>query len=333
MSDFDISNWFGVPTEVLEDLQEQEEVEEEDGWGKDWEEDWIPDDPEEEERSRRLKRDLRERQWGSNMPRDTWLRPMSDAQGILDRVALDEDAVEERLSLEWTANQEESRAALKFVGYLIAVPLIVGFAVSRMLSGPIWGWTMTFDPHAFDVTTQQKLEGAHEIHIEEMRIQLDEAIGMSQPLSDFDLLQHLSEEAYELSEKYIEHNKYAALNVVSDSVSASVFFFMLLFSHEGRRVLFSTMNRVFGGLSDTAKAFMIILLADILLGYHSEEGWTAAIRVISGHYGKEPEESAIYIFVATVPVLLDTCFKYWIFEGLNRKSPAAAVTLKTMDRH
>ena len=28
---------------------------------------------------------------------------------------------------------------------------------------------------------------------------------------------------------------------------------------------------------------------DILLGYHSEEGWTAAIHLLTGHYGIEVE--------------------------------------------
>lgn len=39
------------------------------------------------------------------------------------------------------------------------------------------------------------------------------------------------------------------------------------------------------------------------------------------------------MFVATVPVLLDSLFKYWIFVGLNKIDPAAAVTLRQMDRH
>jgi hypothetical protein len=37
--------------------------------------------------------------------------------------------------------------------------------------------------------------------------------------------------------------------------------------------------------------------------------------------------------VAIVPVCLDTWFKYWIFVGLNKEDPAAAVTLRQMDRH
>ncbi len=45
------------------------------------------------------------------------------------------------------------------------------------------------------------------------------------------------------------------------------------------------------------------------------------------------QEAPIYIFVAVVPVTMDAYFKLWIFRGLNRKNPAAAVTLKSMDRH
>ncbi len=45
------------------------------------------------------------------------------------------------------------------------------------------------------------------------------------------------------------------------------------------------------------------------------------------------QEDASHIFVAIVPVVLDSFFKYWIFVGLNRQDPAATVTLKSMDRH
>ena len=34
---------------------------------------------------------------------------------------------------------------------------------------------------------------------------------------------------------------------------------------------------------------VVLRCADILLGYHSEEGWTATLRLFSGHYGLEAE--------------------------------------------
>ena len=45
------------------------------------------------------------------------------------------------------------------------------------------------------------------------------------------------------------------------------------------------------------------------------------------------QDAPIFTFVAIFPVTLDAVFKYWIFKGLNAKNPAAAVTLKSLDRH
>jgi hypothetical protein len=42
---------------------------------------------------------------------------------------------------------------------------------------------------------------------------------------------------------------------------------------------------------------MIILVADTMLGYHSEEGWTGLIDVVLAHYGIEAEEKAVVLFV------------------------------------
>lgn len=45
------------------------------------------------------------------------------------------------------------------------------------------------------------------------------------------------------------------------------------------------------------------------------------------------QKELLQLFVATVPVFLDSLFKYWIFVELNKIDPAAAVTLRQMDRH
>lgn len=62
------------------------------------------------------------------------------------------------------------------------------------------------------------------------------------------------------------------MTLVSDSISAMVFFIMFVRDNDARQALFSTIGRLFEGLSDIAKAVLIILVADTLLGYHSEEG-------------------------------------------------------------
>ena len=44
------------------------------------------------------------------------------------------------------------------------------------------------------------------------------------------------------------------------------------------------------------QAFLIILFADILLGYHSEEGWASAINLFANHYGYEIEVCNYYFY-------------------------------------
>eukprot|EP00959_Pyramimonas_sp_CCMP1952_P145976 3056477-Pyramimonas_sp.AAC.1 len=61
----------------------------------------------------------------------------------------------------------------------------------------------------------------------------------------------------------------------------------------------------------STQAFTLLLVADILVGYHSSDGWITAINIALGHYGIIEHEQFTSIFVATVPVMLDVTFKYW----------------------
>ncbi|KAI7845727.1 hypothetical protein COHA_000643 [Chlorella ohadii] len=241
--------------------------------------------------------------------RDEYIRPIVDAQGIVNRLIVDEAEAEERVFVEAITNQYESREAIKYLGALIGIPLAVGFVVSRFVATPLWDFAQSIDPMAFAPNDFQKIEGAHELHLEELRLRMEAAIGQAPPLTDEGVFEHLHKTAKHLDHEFREANKKALLNVVSDVTSGIVFFAMLSQQVPERQILFRTFGRIFTGLSDTSKAFLIILITDILLGYHSEEGWTATLRILSGHYGLEAEDELIHIFVATVPVLLDSLFK------------------------
>lgn len=258
---------------------------------------------------------------------------MIDYRGIRQRLAFKSQVGEEELQSEFEANQAESRRGISFAAYLLLVPLVTGFCISRLIAEPAFYVLQQQSPEAFAPSERQRVEGAEEVHKEELRLQMDVSLGRAPPLTEGQLQWRLRTEAKELYEEFREANKQALLNVISDTITGALIFTILTTHHEGRGELFSTIGRVFGGLSDTAKAFLIICSTDILLGYHSEEGWTAAIRLILAHYGTEVEEDASHIFVAIVPVVLDSIFKYWIFVGLNRRDPAATVTLRSMDRH
>lgn len=57
-------------------------------------------------------------------------------------------------------------------GVLLAIPLAIGFVVSRAVAQPLWSYAEQLNPAAFAATDNQKVEGAHELHIEELRLRM-----------------------------------------------------------------------------------------------------------------------------------------------------------------
>ena len=84
-------------------------------------------------------------------------------------------------------------------------------------------------------------------------------------------------------------------------------------------------------LSDTVKAFSILLLTDLCIGFHSPHGWELMIGSVYKDFGFVQNDQIIVGLVSTFPVILDTVFKYWIFRYLNRVSPSLVVIYHSMN--
>nr|YP_010422115.1 envelope membrane protein [Urtica urens]USG56249.1 envelope membrane protein [Urtica urens] len=84
-------------------------------------------------------------------------------------------------------------------------------------------------------------------------------------------------------------------------------------------------------LSDTIKAFFILLLTDLCIGFHSPHGWELIIGSIYRDFGFDHYNQIISGVVSTFPVILDTIFKYLIFHYLNRVSPSLVVIYHSMN--
>lgn len=98
-------------------------------------------------------------------------------------------------------------------------------------------------------------------------------------------VQHqLQEKAHEFEHEKREEIRVGLVNIISDSITISAFLVTLAAHVEGRTALTNTIGRISQGMSQTGKAFILILAADVLMGYHSEEGWTAGIELLSEHY-------------------------------------------------
>jgi hypothetical protein len=134
-----------------------------------------------------------------------------------------------------------------------------------------------------------------------------------------------------LKEEADLQSTHAIKNVLSDLGGLVGFVLVCLFGQRDIQVLRGFLDELIYGLSDSAKAFAIILATDIFVGFHSPEGWTVLLDGVAHHLGLPARENFIMLFIATFPVVLATVFKYWIFRYLNRVSPSSVATLRNMN--
>lgn len=90
-----------------------------------------------------------------------------------------------------------------------------------------------------------------------------------------------------------------------------------ILSNEELIFLNSCLQEFLYNLSDTIKAFSILLLTDLCIGFHSPHGWELMIASIYKDFGFAQNDQIVSGIVSTSPVILDTIFKYWIFRYLN----------------
>jgi hypothetical protein len=152
-----------------------------------------------------------------------------------------------------------------------------------------------------------------------------------EPLSTEEMEVKVRNKAKAMAKSFGSSSADAVKNWVADGAGLLVFCLVLTNSRREVEILKSFIDELVYGLSDSAKAFIIILLTDIFVGFHSPHGWEVLLEGVASHFGVAPNHNFIFLFIATFPVILDTIFKYWIFRYLNRVSPSAVATYKEMN--
>ncbi|KAH9624969.1 hypothetical protein KSS87_009592 [Heliosperma pusillum] len=224
----------------------------------------------------------------------------------------------------------------KFLAVLIIVPWLLDFLVHDFVLMPFldrYVKTVPLAAELLDVRREQKLEMVKELKIEKARLRFEVEIGKSPPLSEDETWWELRHKALELREEWRLINRSAFANIWSDTVFG-ISVFLLLYSNQNKVTLLKfTGYKIINNISDSGKAFLIILITDIFLGYHSESGWETVCEIIVEHYGLEIDQAAITIFICLVPVIMDACVKLWLFKFLPRLSPKVANIFQEMKRH
>ena len=273
-----------------------------------------------------------ERRSGStSLSRSPELLPRS-LLGVFDGVRRKLDPEAETAMLEGFRRRRSSTlVSLRIFLLLILVPLIVQQTSRNLVISPLLDRFAPDIPFLSYTKPHLQEKAVNKLRIYQQELEFEALLEGKTPPSREEIQTALMTRASELKEEADGESLEATKNVLADLAALVGFALVCVFGQRDLQVLRGFLDEAVYGLSDSAKAFTIILFTDIFVGFHSPEGWTVLLDGVAHHLGLPAEENFILLFIATFPVVLATIFKYWIFRYLNRVSPSAVATLRGMD--
>ena len=252
--------------------------------------------------------------------------------GVFDSVRRQLDpASEESVVAGFRRRRDSTLVSLRILLLLVLVPLLIQQVSGTYLINPALEHLSPQLSFLSESKPQLEERAVEQLRVYKEELEFEALLKGEDPPSSEQLVQKLTQRASELKQDADQESVRALRNVLSDFAGLIAFVVLCLVSRKQLRVLRGFLDEAIYGLSDSAKAFAIILFTDIFVGYHSPEGWTVLLQGIAHHLGLPAQEKFIMLFIATFPVILATIFKYWIFRYLNRVSPSSVATLKGMN--
>ena len=216
---------------------------------------------------------------------------------------------EEEVVKKFLSSRAKTKSAVKFLLMLIIVPFLTQQLSKQFLVEPIVDRVRGENEAQIFVNFEMKEEALRELQVFEEEIRFDNLINKGTQLSLEAMEERVKHKATEIAEEFRIKSLNAVSNVFSDMLALLAFVFVIATSQRKIIVLKSFMDDIVYGLSDSAKAFIIILFTDIFVGFHSPHGWEVILEGLAGHLGIAANKSIIFLFIATFPVILDTIFK------------------------
>ncbi|NJL52166.1 MAG: proton extrusion protein PcxA [Hydrococcus sp. SU_1_0] len=238
---------------------------------------------------------------------------------------------EEEVVSKFRRSRTQTIISLRLLALLIVIPLITQQVSKNFLVLPIVNQVRpNYETQVF-LNSEMKEEALTELKTFEEELKLEALITKAPALSSEAIEVKVKEKADELAKEYHHKSNSAISNVFADMIAFLAFGIVLLFRKADIAVIKSFIDKIIYGLSDSAKAFIIILVTDIFVGFHSPHGWEVILEGMANHLGVAANHSAISLFIATVPVIMDTMLKYWLFRYLSQMSPSTLATMKGMN--
>nr|YP_010448593.1 envelope membrane protein [Schnabelia terniflora]UTS56583.1 envelope membrane protein [Schnabelia terniflora]UZG90225.1 chloroplast envelope membrane protein [Schnabelia terniflora] len=219
---------------------------------------------------------------------------------------------------------------LLYFGSIVFLPWWISLSFTKSMESWVTNWSNTGQSEIFLNDIQEK-------SILEKFIELEEILFLEEMIKEYSET-HLQKLPIEIHKETIQlikiHNEDRIHTILHFSTNIICFVILSSYSILGNEELVSLNSwaqEFLYNLSDTVKAFLILLLTDFCIGFHSPHGWELMIGSVYKDFGFGHNDQIISGLVSTFPVILDTIFKYWIFRYLNRLSPSLVVIYHSMN--
>nr|YP_010760571.1 chloroplast envelope membrane protein [Entada phaseoloides]WEY34887.1 chloroplast envelope membrane protein [Entada phaseoloides] len=219
---------------------------------------------------------------------------------------------------------------LLYLTSIVFLPWWISFSFKKNMEPWVTNWSNTRQSEIFLNDMQEK-------SILKKLIELEELLLLDEMIKEYPetRLQNLRIGIYKKTIQLIKtHNEDHIHTILHFSTNIICFVILSGYSILGNQeliILNSWVQEFLYNLSDTIKAFSILLLTDLCIGFHSTHGWELMIGLVYKDFEFAHNDQIISGLVSTFPVILDTIWKYLIFRYLNRVSPSLVVIYHSMN--
>lgn len=244
--------------------------------------------------------------------------------------SLDPNA-EAKVVEEFQTSRTQTIASLRYLLLLIIVPLLLNQMSKAFVIEPLVSQYWQNHPSKVFLNSEQEEKLLKEFRDFQARTRFEALLEESPKLSQSEIQKKLQAEAAVLTEKAKTETIDTISKIFANSLAAIAFITLIIKGRNQLSVLKQFLGELTYNLSDSAKAFILILVTDMFVGFHSAYGWEVLLKNALGHFGLPENRQFISLFIATVPVILDAIGKYWVFRYLNRISPSSVATYREMN--
>nr|AKP95015.1 envelope membrane protein [Anoectochilus roxburghii] len=226
--------------------------------------------------------------------------------------------------------KKKTLASLPYLVSIFFLPWWVSLSFKKCLETWVINWWNTGQSEILLNNIQEKNVLEKFMELEELFL-LDEMIKEYSETHMQRLGIGMHKETIQLVKRHNESNFHILLDFSTNLICFAILSGYFVLGNEELFFLNSWIQEFLYNLSDTIKAFSILLVTDLWIGFHSTHGWELMIGSIYNDFGLAENDQILSGLVSTFPVILDTIVKYWIFHFLNRVSPSLVVIYHSMN--